>query len=229
MNALLITGTDTDTGKTVLTSALVAYWKKYRRSQSLGLMKPLQTGVGDRELYLRLFQFLDQTEEEINPVHFDAPLAPPLAAEREGKRIKMGQLWQSFEALSQKRDFVIVEALGGLGSPVTRETTVADLAWDWRLPTVLVVPVKLGAIAQAVANVALARQTRVHLKGIVLNCVKSRSDQQIEDWAPADLIQSLTDIPVLGVIPHLSDPTDLDKLAKVAANLDLERMIPALS
>jgi dethiobiotin synthetase len=226
VNALLITGTDTDAGKTVLTSALVAYWQKYCRSQSLGLMKPLQTGIGDRELYLRLFQSLEQTEAELNPVHFDAPLAPPLAAEKEGKRIKMKQVWQAFEALSQKRDFVLVEALGGLGSPVTRETTVADWAWDWRLPAVLVVPVRLGAIAQAVANAALAQQTKVHLKGIVLNCVQPRSDQEIADWAPADLIQSLTDIPVLGVIPHLSDPTDLEKLAAVASDLDLERIIP---
>ena len=36
--------------------------------------------------------------------------------------------------------------------------TVADLAAAWHLPVVLVVPVKLGCIAQAVANVALARQ-----------------------------------------------------------------------
>jgi dethiobiotin synthetase len=226
VNALLITGTDTDAGKTVLTSALVAYWQKYRRSQSLGLMKPLQTGIGDRELYLQLFQSLGQTEEELNPVHFEAPLAPPLAAEKEGKRIKMKQVWQAFEALSQKRDFVLVEALGGLGSPVTRETTVADWAWDWRLPTVLVVPVRLGAIAQAVANVALAKQTKVHLKGIVLNCVQPRSDQEIEDWAPADFIQSLTEIPVLGVIPYLSNPRDLEKLAAVASDLDLERIMP---
>jgi dethiobiotin synthetase len=210
----------------VLTSALVAYWQKYRRSQSLGLMKPLQTGIGDRELYLQLFQSLGQTEEELNPVHFEAPLAPPLAAEKEGKRIKMKQVWQAFEALSQKRDFVLVEALGGLGSPVTRETTVADWAWDWRLPTVLVVPVRLGAIAQAVANVALAKQTKVHLKGIVLNCVQPRSDQEIEDWAPADFIQSLTEIPVLGVIPYLSNPRDLEKLAAVASDLDLERIMP---
>ncbi|KAM3090116.1 dethiobiotin synthase [Phormidesmis sp. 146-35] len=225
MNALLITGTDTDAGKTVLTTALAAYWQTYCNSQTLGIMKPLQTGVGDRELYDRLFS-LDQTWEELNPVHFDAPLAPPIAAEKEGKRVKLEKIWQAFEALHRQRDFVLVEALGGLGSPVTRETTVADLAWDWRLPVVLVVPVKLGAIGQAVANVALARQSKIHLKGIVLNCVKPCSEQDIADWAPADLIESLTSIPVLGLIPHLSDPTDLVKLAQVAADLDLERLLP---
>jgi len=205
--------------------ALAAYWQTYCPSQSLGIMKPLQTGVGDRELYDRLFS-LDQTWEELNPVHFEAPLAPPIAAEKEGKRVKLEKIWQTFEALHRRRDFVLVEALGGLGSPVTRETTVADLAWDWRLPVVLVVPVKLGSIGQAVANVALARQSKIHLKGIVLNCVKPCSEQEIADWAPADLIESLTSISVLGLIPHLADPTDLVKLAQVAADLDLERLLP---
>ncbi len=203
----------------------MAYWQAYCKPRSLGVMKPLQTGTGDRELYSRLFS-LDQTLEELNPLYFEAPIAPPLAAEKEGKRVKLEKVWQSFEALRQKRDWVLVESLGGLGSPITRETTVADLAWDWRIATVLVVPVKLGAIGQAVANVALARSCRVHLKGIVLNCVKPCSEQEIEDWAPADLIESLTHVPVLGLIPFLSDPTDLTKLAQVAADLDLEKLMP---
>ena len=208
-----------------MTTALAAYWQTYCTSRRLGIMKPIQSGLGDRELYTRLFN-LDQSPEEITPLYFQAPLAPPLAADREGRRIELELAWQGFEKLRQQRDWVLVESLGGLGSPVTHETTVADLAWDWRLPTVLVVPVRLGAIAQAVANVALARQTRVHLKGIVLNCTQPRTEQEIEDWAPIDLIQSLTNLPVLGVIPYLSDATDLTKLAQVAADLDLERLMP---
>ena len=208
-----------------MTTALAAYWQTYCTSHRLGIMKPIQSGLGDRELYTRLFN-LDQSPEEITPLYFQAPLAPPLAADREGRRIELELAWQGFETLRQQRDWVLVESLGGLGSPVTHETTVADLAWDWRLPTVLVVPVRLGAIAQAVANVALARQTRVHLKGIVLNCTQPRTAQEIEDWAPMDLIQSLTNMPVLGVIPYLDDATDLTKLTQVAANLELERLMP---
>jgi dethiobiotin synthetase len=234
INALLIAGTDTNVGKTVLTSALAAYWQIYCAPHTLGMMKPFQTGMGDREHYLRLFN-LDQSPEELNPVHFAAPLAPPLAADREGKRVQPELAWQAFEALRSRRDFVLVEALGGLGSPITHETTVADLAWDWQLPVVLVVPVKLGAIGQAVANVALARQSRLHLKGIVLSCVQPCSDDEIEQWASASLIQSLTGIPVLGSIPHLADgwdaveiaPSDArTKLAQVASHLELERLMP---
>jgi dethiobiotin synthetase len=224
LNTLLITGTDTDTGKTVLTSALVAYWQTYRPHESLGIFKPIQTGTGDCEFYQTLFD-LNQTSQEITPLRFETPVAPPIAAEREGRLIDLGIVWQAFNTLQQQRQFVLVEALGGLGSPVTHELTVADLARDWRLPVVLVVPVKLGAIAQAVANVALARQSGVHIKGIVLNCVSPCSDQQIADWTPVQLIESLTNVSILGMLPHLADPTDISKLAQVASDLDIERLL----
>ncbi|WP_026732402.1 dethiobiotin synthase [Fischerella sp. PCC 9605] len=225
MNALLITATDTESGKTLLTTALAAYWQKYCSARSLGIMKPIQSGVGDREWYQQLFT-LEQSAEEITPLYFKAPLAPPIAAAQENRRVNLAVVWQAFTALCQRRDFVLVEALGGLGSPVTDELTVADLAGDWRLPTVLVVPVRLGAIAQAVANVALARQARVNLVGIVLNCVQPRTDEEIANWTPADLIQSLTNTPVLGCLPYLENPAELDKLAQVASNLDLECLLP---
>ena len=207
----------------MLTTALAAYWRKHCPDRSLGILKPVQSGLGDRELYSRLFAI---DPDEITPLHFAAPIAPPLAAQKEGRRVELEQAWKAFETLQQTRDFVLVESSGGFGSPLTYETTVADLAWDWRLPTVLVVPVKLGAIGQAVANVALAQQNRVHLKGIVLNCVQPCTESDLEDLAPADLIQSLTRIPVLGLLPHLADPTDLDKLAQIASGLELERLLP---
>ena len=223
-SSLLIAGTDTETGKTVLTCSLAAYWQTYRPQESLGILKPIQTGIGDCELYQKLFD-LKQTPEEITPLHFQTPVAPPIAAEQEGRLVDLGLAWQAFTSLQQRCQLVLVEALGGLGSPITHELTVADLARDWRLPVVLVVPVKLGAIAQAVANVALARQSNVHLKGIVLNCVSPRSDEEIADWAPVDLIQSLTNVPVLGTLPHLANPIDLFNLAQVASDLEIERLI----
>ncbi|MBR8840904.1 MAG: ATP-dependent dethiobiotin synthetase BioD [Stigonema ocellatum SAG 48.90 = DSM 106950] len=225
MKTLLITGTDTEAGKTVLTTALAAYWQKYCSNRSLGIMKPMQSGVGDREWYQKLF-VLSQSLEEITPLYFQAPLAPPIAAARENRTIDLAVVWQTFTALRSRHDFLLVEALGGMGSPVTDELTVADLAGAWQLPTVLVVPVKLGAIAQAVANVALARQLGVQLVGIVLNCVQPRTETEIADWTPVDLIQSLTNTPILGCLPHLENPADLDKLAKVASELDLERLLP---
>lgn len=223
MNTLLITGTDTEAGKTVLTTALAAYWQKYYPQCSWGIMKPIQAGIGDREWYQNLFA-LEQSAAEITPLYFQAPLAPPIAAAKENRRVDLAVVWQALTELQKRRDFVLVEALGGLGSPITEEFTIADLAGEWRLPTLLVVPVRLGAIAQAVANVALARQKKVNLQGIILNCVQPRTEAEIADWTPPELIQSLTNIPVLGCLPHLDNLTDLDKLAQAASNLDWETL-----
>ncbi|NJL88098.1 MAG: AAA family ATPase, partial [Leptolyngbyaceae cyanobacterium SM1_1_3] len=63
-----------------------------------------------------------------------ACLAPPIAAYQEGRTVELEKIWHSYEVLCQTKDFVLVEGLGGLGSPVTYETTLADLAWDWRIP-----------------------------------------------------------------------------------------------
>lgn len=233
MNALLIAGTDSGVGKTVLISALAAYWQRYCTAR-LGIIKPVQCGSGyqptvypqaERDLYRQLFD-LNQSPEEINPLFFGSPLSPPIAAEQENRRVELGVIWQSFERLTQERSLVLVEGWGGLGSPMTYDSTVADLAWDWHIPVVLVVPVSPGTIAQAVSNVALAQQARLHLKGIVLNCVQPCHTHERSDWANVALIQALTNKPVLGYIPHLPDPTDLNKLAQVAAGLDLERFMP---
>ncbi|GCL40425.1 MULTISPECIES: dethiobiotin synthase [Nostocales] len=223
LKTLLITGTDTEAGKTVVTTALAAYWQKYYPQRSLGIMKPIQSGMGDRELYQTLFS-LEQSPAEITPLYFQAPLAPPIAAAKENRQVDLAIVWRTLLALQKQRDLVLIESLGGLGSPVTDELTVADLAGEWRLPTILVVPVRLGAIANAVANVALARQTKIALRGIVLNCIQPRQEEEIADLTPVRLIQSLTNIPVLGCVPYVENPQDLEKLAEIAAGLDWETL-----
>ena len=226
MTALLIAGTDTDVGKTFVTIALAAYWRKYRLSrdvdpQKLSIFKLIQTGTGDVELYNRIFAESKEIEI-VSPLRFSAPVAPPIAAAKEGKLIELGKIWQEFNASMQRSSLVLLESLGGLGSPVTNELIVGNIAADWRLPTLLVVPVKLGAIANAVANVALARSLNIDLKGIILNCSQPEVSEKIEDLTPIDLIQSLTQVPIIGVLPYLSDLSDTHKLAQTVANWDLE-------
>lgn len=220
---LLISGTDTEIGKTVVTSALLSYWQSYRRHESIAVCKPLQAGPGDRELYTTLFQ-LQQSPDSINPLYYEQPLAPPLAAERSGKTIDLLPVWMTLQRLQAQFDWVLVEGLGSLGAPVTHELTVADLAKDWRLPIVLVVPIRLGCIGQAIAHVALARQSQLDIKGIILNSTGVVSVEEIQKWAPVTMIESLTQVPVLGTMPHLDDPTNREQLAQVASHLDLEAL-----
>jgi dethiobiotin synthetase len=213
MKTLLIAGTDTDAGKTIITSALRAYYQKYFSDVNVGLMKLLQTGKeGDGEFYQRFF------DDVVIPLRFDAPVAPPIAADLEGKSIDLGVIWQSLLKLQKTKDLVLVEALGGLGSPITHELTIADLAGSWRLDTILVVPVKLGAMAHTVANVALARRHKVKLKGIIFNCVNPCSEENINQWTPKDLVESLTQVPVLGYFPYVETIDNLADLAQITAN-----------
>ncbi|MFM7427945.1 MAG: dethiobiotin synthase [Elainella sp.] len=242
MQSLLITGTAAQVGKTVVLTALMAYWQRYTR-RSVGVMKPLdwvpnsasrdQPGANgdqgrsypDAELFQQLFQ-LDQPTEQITPILLSGPALPPTTAEQTG--LDLDLLWRQFQQLQQQHELVLLEGWGGLGSPLTAETTGADLAWDWRIPTILVVPVEPGAVAQAVAHVALANQARVHLKGIVLNEVRPCSRQDHADWVPTRLLQSLTRKPLLGCIPHLANPRDLNSLTQAAADLELELLLPGI-
>lgn len=222
---LLIVGCDTEVGKTVVTSALAAYWCKYFPDCSLGLMKLLQTGWGDDEYYQGLFgNFADW--DVVTPLKFARPIAPPLAAEQESKTIDLAVVWQTLQKLQQDHSRVLVEALGSLGSPVTAELTVADLAGMWRLPAILVVPVQLGAIGQAIAQVALAREKKVNLKGLVLSCKSREAETKVEDWASKAMLESFTHLPVLGTVPYLESYAhqDLEKLAQVTAEFNLEKL-----
>jgi dethiobiotin synthetase len=222
--SLLIAGTNTNVGKTFVTAALVSYYQKFQTDRSLGLVKLMQTGIGDRELYGELFGQGEKLKI-VTPLHFTAPLAPPVAANLAGKTVDLKVVWQSLTQLQQQQDLVFIEALGGLGSPVTEELTVGDIAAEWRLPTVLVVPVELGAIAQVVANVALARSLNIKLKGIILSCNDPENANQQEQLAPIELIESLTQTKVLGTLPHIRDIRNLDKLAAIVSNWDVELML----
>ena len=229
---LLIVGSDTGVGKTVLTAALAAYWLTYRDrnsslnvpTTSLGIYKPLQSGEGDREFYNQTFS-LSQTLAEITPLYFETPIAPAIAAYKEGKAIDLGLIWQQFQKLQQQKECLLVEAMGGLGSPITDEYIVADLARDWHLDTILVVPVRLGAISQAIANVALATLQKVKLRGIVLSCSQTFTEEEIEQLAPPQMISRLTSLPVLGILPYIENLSDISQLAHAASDLDIEKIL----
>lgn len=213
MTTLLITATDTDAGKTIITTALRAYYHYYYPQMSTGLMKLLQTGeVGDAEFYQQFF------DDVVIPQRFSAPLAPPISADLEGKTVNLELIWQTYQQLAQTKDIVFLETLGGLGSPITHELTVADIARNWDLETILIVPVKLGAIAHTVANVTLARYHNIKLKGIIFNCVSPCSPTDIQNWTPQKLIESLTNTTVLGYFPYQENLTDLKHLAQQVAD-----------
>lgn len=218
---LAIVGTDTDAGKTIVSTALAAYWAQHGSASDVALVKPVQSGVGDIERYGEIF---GNTIETVNSIYLRDPLAPPVAAERQGVEIDLGVAWRDLQAIAARRSRLIVEWLGGLGSPVTWELTVADLVRDWRMSALLVVPVRLGSISQVVACAALAREAKVEIVGIVLNCVEPMDTEMCDLLMPIATIERLTYLPVLGCIPFLENVRDRDQLIAAAANLNLEAL-----
>lgn len=221
--SLLISGTDTGVGKTALTAALLAYWQIHFPSQKVAVFKPIQSGKGDREFYQEHFH-LTQTPEEITPLQYEHPLAPPIAADLEGRTVDLAKVWATLQRLQSDYDQIFIEGVGGLGTPITHELTVADLARDWRLPTVLVVPVQLGSIGQTIANVALARESKLNLKGIILSAARLDALAQVKDLTPSTLLARMTNIPVLGCLHPIQSWDNHPDLAQNLSGLSLERL-----
>lgn len=215
---LLITGTDTEVGKTTLTLALASYWFRHR-SPSVGILKLLACGPSDLDTYRHYLPL--PTESLLCPQHFAAPLAPPLAAALEGQRVDLSLMWQALQTLRSQHEQVFVEAVGGLGCPLTGDYTVADLALDWRVPILLVAPVRLGVVGQLVVHVRYARQLGLQLIGVVLSQTTPLTPEETANLAPPDLIRNLCACPLLGVLPYIST-WDQETLIKAAQGLELE-------
>jgi len=198
---LLIAGTDAGVGKTLLLTALADYGQTFYADRRISTL-PLWAG----------------------PDHAQDPETSPAIGVPVG--LNCDRLWAQVSEREQSCDWLLLDGVGSLGTPLTKETTLADLAWDWRLPTLLVAPVAPGAIAQVVAQVALARQCRVYLRGIVLNCQTPAAMTQVKTWMPVELIQSLTNVRVLGTLPYLPVPTDTEKRVQAVGGLDLDRLLP---
>ena len=210
----MIVGTNLGVGKSVLARSLTAYAQAYHPHQSISTLKIIETGT--------------PTPVTNAPIHFTAPLAPPLAAIQAEQNIDLGKLWQVYRDYQQKADLLLVEGWGGLGDGITWEITGADLAQDWRIPVVLVIPISGGAIGTAVAYAALAKTRQLKLVGIIFNCLQSYRTARLEELCPIDLIQSLTQVPVLGILPYLLDLEDESKLIQIISDLDLEILLPYL-
>jgi dethiobiotin synthetase len=83
--------------------------------------------------------------------------------------------------------------------------------------------VKLGAIAHTVANVHYARSCKIKLKGIILNCIQPTSPEEIVNWTPIKLIESFTQVPVLGTLPYL-ETVDFAKMAEIVSDWQMEEI-----
>ena len=115
--AYFITGTDTDVGKTYISTALVKHFCE-QGLQAVG-MKPVAAGaelVNGRLLNSDVIELIKASNVDadlalINPYLFAPAIAPHIAAEQAGIRVSLDNIQQSFDVLQTKADVVVVEAV----------------------------------------------------------------------------------------------------------------------
>lgn len=174
---LFITGTDTGVGKTHV-AAMIAR-SLTAAGHRVGVYKPAASGcqldgeqlVSDDALAIWQAAGRPGELEHVCPQRFQAPLAPHLAAQTEGKRLDPQRLRTGLDYWRDRSDVILVEGAGGLMSPVSDEDFVADLAYDFGFPLLVVVPNRLGMINQALQTLLAAAAFRdgLTIAGMVLN------------------------------------------------------------
>ena len=142
-----ITGTDTNVGKTVLTSLLIRHLRK--NGANVRAAKPICSG--GREDAQAVCDALagGMTLDQINPWHFTAPIAPLLAARRVGRKVWLKDVVQHLRTLQQGSDTFLIEGAGGLLSPMGEDFSSLELIQKLRAVPVVVCPNRLGAVNQS--------------------------------------------------------------------------------
>lgn len=227
---LFITGTDTGAGKTMVTAALAAALR--RRGWRVGVMKPVETGclredgrlVPEDAVLLRRASSCTAPLDVINPYALREPLAPALAAEREGVVIAMAHLRACHERLAAEHDLMLVEGAGGLLVPLTATSTMLDLASELNLPLLIVARNVLGVINHAALTVRVAQQGGVPVAGVVLNHTAPGGDLAMETNAAA--IRRWVPAPLLAELPYREERND-EALAALGERLDIESILAA--
>jgi dethiobiotin synthetase len=192
-STIIVTGTDTDIGKTVFAAGLAAalgarYWK------------PIQSGLSDGS-DAATAEALGVTPARIVPEAYRlaTPCSPHLAAEIDGVGIDPARL-----DLPRGTDPLVVEGAGGVLVPVTRTLLFADLFAQWSQPVVLVARTGLGTINHSLLSIEALRTRGVPILGIAF------VGDAVEDSEA--IIALLGKVRRLGRLPRLN-PLDADTLA----------------
>jgi len=174
---LFITGSDTDVGKTYVGALIAAELR--RAGYRVGVYKPAASGcrrqrgslVSDDAATLWEAAGRPGRLDEVCPQRFAAPLAPHLAARAEGKQLDAKRLRTGLDCWRATSDILLVEGAGGLMSPLGEEEYVADLAYDFGFPLVVVTRNALGTINHTLQTLIAAATFRdgLTIAGIVLN------------------------------------------------------------
>jgi dethiobiotin synthetase len=209
MSAIFVTATGTDIGKTFVAVGLIEELK--RRGRDVAAIKPVLSGYEDWSApasdAARLLAALElpANEDEIRriaPWRFRAPVAPDLAARREGRTIDYDAMIAFCRAEAKATSGVLlVEGIGGVIVPLDGRHTTLDWMAELRFPAVVVAGSYLGTISHTLTALAALRQRRIAVAALVV----SESDESSVSLADnaASIARFAGEVPVLA-LPRLS-------------------------
>jgi dethiobiotin synthetase len=208
---LLVTGTDTGIGKTLIAGAIAAWFRA--QGNRVGVLKPMASGCAKRRegLVSEDAEFLAHCADSshpldvIAPIRFAEPLAPAIAARRLGEPIDWSLVQRSLNAICADSDVLIVEGVGGIMVPMDEKHTMLDLAVWLNLPAVVVARPNLGTINHTVLTVEALRQRDVSVAGVVINRYPAENASVAEETNPRE-IEKWGKSPVLCIAPEVKEP-----------------------
>ena len=170
MAGVFVTGTDTEVGKTVASSLLVATLRRFGR---VGYWKPIQTGIEQDDDTAEVRRLAACTDDEIvdRGVRLPRPLSPHLSARLADQEIDVDSLLRLGHTLNKDR-FWVVEGAGGLLVPLNDSEVLADLIAALELPTLIAARSGLGTINHTLLTLAELRRRSIPVPG--LSCWVSR-------------------------------------------------------
>jgi dethiobiotin synthetase len=226
LKSLFITGTDTDVGKTYITSGLAVVLRKM--DVDVGVMKPFAAGSAQKKGYKsedidilsRAAQVCDP-ENLVNPQFFSIPASPYTAWKKLKTKPKVSTILSSFKKLSKLHDMMLVEGMGGVMTPILKDYYITNLIKEMKIPAVIVTRSKVGTVNHTIMTVKMCEKYKIPIKGIIIN--------NFDDGYPVkDLtrdLQNLTGVPILGSIPFIKDMSDSSLNRIFKKNLDLKLLL----
>ena len=208
MAAYFVTSTGTDIGKTFVTSSLIRYLRE--SSQPVAALKPVVSGydssvveTSDPAILLSALGRPVSAEEieRIAPWRFRAPLAPDIAAAREGRTVDFEKLVSySRRAIDSTTGLLFIEGVGGIMVPLDASHTVLDWMEAINIPLLLVVGGYLGTISHTLTALDVLAKHKLRIAAIVVS-ENERDTVELDDTV-SSIARFAGDIDVIG-LPRL--------------------------
>ncbi|MBN1441052.1 MAG: dethiobiotin synthase [Planctomycetes bacterium] len=198
--SLVVVGTDTDVGKTVVSSVLLA---RYGRRFPLAYWKPIATGAADGTDSARVRRWVGHRVDVLPETYlFEPPVSPHLAARLAGVAIEPDRILEDLVAhgMADERRGLVIEGIGGLLVPINDHGyLLAHLLEEMQLPCLLVARSTLGTINHTLLALEALRRRRIALAGAVLCGPLNRENRRaVQRFGGVEVIGEVDRLPRLG-------------------------------